>query len=212
MSGVHPGRRAAIYQRLLVAPNDPAGSPAHWFRLSWDGLHPGPLLHPDGKAAEENLPEFRLTLSDSRQAGAALATELGRRGWSLHACTTCVFWREQPQATPDGIASGRCTYKPDSFSTDAVPELMSQSALSLACPHWVAGGSAAPLPPASEAGRGKPAPSATGLWRMPAAVITGEQNSATALRSRSWRTSAVGTEPCSYRAGSPYRFDDLRHA
>ncbi len=198
MSGVHPGRRAAIYQRLLVAPRKPAGSPAHWFRLSWDGLAPGPLFHPDGKAAAVSLPEFRLTLSDSRQAGAELAHELGRRGRSLHACTTCAFWREQPQATPDGIASGRCAYRPDDIAPDSAPELMRQSALSLACPHWVAGGSAASLPPAGEAVSSKPAPSATGLWRRLAAFITGgqgrrERPAAFVLPAK---TSAVGTEPC----------------
>jgi len=198
MSGVHPGRRAAIYQRLLVAPRERAGLPARWFRLSWDGLPPGPIFHSDGKAAEENLPEFRLALSDSRQTGAALAHELGRRGWSLHACTTCAYWREQPQATPDGIASGRCTFMPDGISPDAVPELMSQSALSLACPHWVDGGSAASLPAASEVVRGKPAPPAPSLFRRLAALFTRKQGK----RDRPTvsvlpaKTNAVGTEPC----------------
>jgi hypothetical protein len=198
MSGIHPGRRSAVYQRLLIAPRERAESPATWYRLSWDGHAPGPLFHAEGNTLGDDLSEFRLALSESRQAGAELVRELGRRGWTLHACAACAFWREQPQATPDGIAAGRCAYRPDDISPGAAQELLSQSALSLACPQWLAADNAAPLPPAGETVSGEPAPPASSLWRRLVALLFRPQSARRriAVSVLPAKSTAVGTEPC----------------
>ena len=114
MSGIYPGERPAVYQRVLAVRVDRPDAPAHWFRLSWDQQPPGPLFHPDEPQAGDvdRLPTFRLAVTDARQTCILLASELAQRKWALHTCGTCAFWHRQQDATAGGDAAGQCGYRP----------------------------------------------------------------------------------------------------
>ncbi len=210
MSGIYPGERPAVYQRLLAAPVDMPHAQARRFRLDWEQQPPGPLFHSDGPPDDNvaTLPAFRLAVDDARDACSALAAELDQRGWSLHACGTCAWWRAQPSTTADGLSVGHCAYQPIADPPPATAQLAAQSSLAPACSHWRAAGDLAPFASdrrlnladsASQAPDDAAERSTPSLWqRLRARLLpqspTARPEPAPTLPLR--KVTAVGTEPC----------------
>lgn len=139
MSGIYPGDRSAVYQRVLGQQIEAADVPAQWLQVSWDGQPPGPLVSVDRGSEEAYcISDFRLVISDPREACRALAAELFARDMDLHACGSCGFWDEVTGTTADELPSGRCAFPVAGVEPAlAPPELAVQSAFSLACTHWI---------------------------------------------------------------------------
>ena len=151
MSGVFPGTRTLIYQRVRIRPlNEPASAAGNqppvtqsWARLLWYSDPPACVVELN------NGPLLRIPDPEGSDLGPRLQAGLAATGWELLTCGACAFW--QPlTATADGLALGRCTwhdrtadasiYEPtadrDVYSLDA---LAMQSLLALDCPHWQKG-------------------------------------------------------------------------
>jgi hypothetical protein len=154
MSGVAPGTRTQIFQRLQLDAID--SERQIWARLLWysepdlcmlylktgegDRWSPEPVLH-----LAEPLAEGRLV---SRLQEAAAAS-----GWQVRCCGTCQHWRSAATANPDGLPAGHCTWPGPGETSLADPALALQSALALSCGQWIAAGRApAGMPPAATEG------------------------------------------------------------
>lgn len=229
MSGIHPGRRSAVFQRLLVQQVDSSDSPALWLQVSWDGQPPGPAVHADRNSSEgSGITAFRLATPDPQKSYEALSGELKRVGFDLHACGACAFWDGMIGVTADGLPAGRCTYPVNEAEPVlAPPALAVQSAFSLACTHWTVGdkasaarisigdagdsphtNSAIPAPSTPEGPKRRPAPS---QWQRLHSLLTRSKSNSSDSRSKPIalpkKVTAVGTEPCFVCQGRIARLD-----
>ncbi len=128
MSGVFPGTRTMIYQRIRVAPFGASshGQPDHgapiqtwrWARVLW---YDDPrscvveLEAPDeAKAASQaNQPAAWLVrIADPEPANLAQLLEgaLAAVGWQWITCGSCAFWQPLAARTVDGLPTGRCMF------------------------------------------------------------------------------------------------------
>ncbi len=151
MSGVFPGTRTMVFQRLrvrsLAAPED---SPS-WVRLLW-------YDDPAACVVELSGPLLRIPDPHGPDFGARLQAGLAAAGFILLACNSCARWRPLAAATVDGLATGRCTYARGAGEDIPAPDaLAAQSQLALDCPHWQPAQARAAEPPVERAAE-QPAP------------------------------------------------------
>jgi hypothetical protein len=136
MSGVFPGTRTMVFQRVRVRATAPAAdAPANasaalpaWARLLW-------YDDPAACVLELNGPLLRIPDPQGADFGARLQAGLAAAGYELLACGACAHWQPLGGATTDGLATGRCTWQTDAAAT-ATQALNTQSLLALDCPHW----------------------------------------------------------------------------
>ena len=153
MSGVYPGTRTAIYQRLRLEPEAP-GEPPLWTTLLWYTDPPsaalyrresrpgeGPLLRLDSPLQPPGV-QWRL------QAG------LAPQGWRVATCGLCRYWQPTSLATEDGLTLGRCRWSPLPDEPATPDELALQSCLALRCDHFARQDEP---PPPPETGAAQPA-------------------------------------------------------
>ena len=158
MSGVYPGTRTQVYQRLrLLARADPAHqSPAEaacWALLLWyDNPRACLLVRQDPATGRlDSTPLLHIAEPDTATLQSRLAQALAPLGWQLHACGSCAHWRSGAGAAPadarttaDGLALGACHLRRADgtmSAPDAVPlVLQAQSHLALGCAHWLEAG------------------------------------------------------------------------
>jgi len=148
MSGVFPGARPLVWQRVRLVPahyaqaektarveQDPA---MQWAQLSW---------YADPAACELQLltqgepgqPVLRLHDPLAADFLDALQSALRAAGWQLHSCGTCHFWHACVAHTPDGLPLGRCHWASTAEGEVADTAAMArQSCLALGCTHWTA--------------------------------------------------------------------------
>lgn len=158
MSGVFPGTRTMLYQRVRLTPiltsshaqptvqtPDPVW---RWARLLWYNDPPSCVVELEGreetatKIADEQPGPWLVRIPDPELARLAQLLEeaLAAVGWRLVTCGRCAFWRPLAARTVDGLPTGRCTY---SSVEDAIAAsfavhsaLSAQSMLALACAAW----------------------------------------------------------------------------
>ena len=164
MSGVFPGTRTMVFQRVRVQPlehgDEPLGQP-QWVRLLW---------YEESAACGVELGTNLLRIPEplSGDFGEKLAEALASHGLRYTACGTCAFWQLAASKTADSLPAGRCTWTvgvaddcvgfacspqadsstskeagADTRSVDACgPKgLVVQSLLALDCSHWEPAGS-----------------------------------------------------------------------
>lgn len=149
MSGVFPGTRTMVFQRLRVRPHESTGAAA-WARLLW-------YDDPAACVVELNdAPLLRISDPQGEDFGARLRAGLAAGGYDLLACGSCAFWQPLAAVTPDGLALGRCTWQEaavqagtPAFQEGAPAVLSMQSLLALDCPHWQEAQGSAAAPPSS---------------------------------------------------------------
>ena len=214
MSGVFPGTRTMVFQRVRVQPHAAAG-PAGWARLLWYDdpaacvveLNNAPLLRiPDPQA------------EDTAGFAARLRAGLAAAGYDLLACGSCAFWQPLAAVTPDGLTLGRCKWQgtagaqasPPAFArpsgqavTPALPEgapdaLAMQSLLALDCPHWQEAQEPAAAPPGPAQAETMPPPMPKRAERE-----SDERWTWWGRLRRSWRERRPGSEP-----PAPARWED----
>ena len=131
MSGIYPGSRTRVYQRLLL---HRAQSTAQWYQLQWYSEPPAALLLP--QEGDEPMPAPVVTLRDPDPATLALTlyNALHQAKLRADACFACRHWQPLNLHTDDALPAGRCMWRnADASLPDA---LANQSALSLACLHF----------------------------------------------------------------------------
>lgn len=142
MSGVHPGSRTAMMQRirLLPLPSNPHGS--QWARLLWYASPPSCVLYLQAEGVEQwqEAPLVRIEnpLTD-HQFAQTLKAALAAVGWQPFTCGTCCHWQELRNArSEEELPLGRCSWETtDSRSLVSVPEtLRQQVVLAMGCPAW----------------------------------------------------------------------------
>ena len=154
MSGVSPGTRTRIMQRVRSAPlteTHPHGDVQDWLRLLWFA---GPdstdqaeqvqgatcLVQTRAKAGGDQWqsePLLRIVDTDVRRLVALLQAGLAQVDRQAVVCGTCVHWRPTAARQQDGLPLGECRAPcAEAGATDLPPALAGQSALALACPHW----------------------------------------------------------------------------
>jgi hypothetical protein len=148
MSGVFPGTRTMVFQRVRVRPlEQDEGTPAaaQWVRLLW-------YAEPPACAVELGANLLRIPEPLSGDFGARLAEALAANGLRYMACGNCAFWEAAAAKTADGLPAGRCTWRASVPGSAGVPDasvgdacapggLAVQSLLALDCSHWEPAGS-----------------------------------------------------------------------
>jgi hypothetical protein len=142
MSGVFPGTRTPIYQRLRLRSSQ--SQQVEWVQLLWYRDPPSAVLvarSEDGAAQTLlRLPDG-VTPSDLPAPLAEAVTSIDRR---LLACGICAHWQATQLTTDDGLPMGRCRWRlaldnpadPDEISADVPDVLGLQSCLALDCAHF----------------------------------------------------------------------------
>jgi hypothetical protein len=153
MSGIFPGTRTQLWQRLRLLPLEGAQQSACWALLLWyDTPRACVLVCQNPETAQlDATPLLRLEEPAPANLQARLASALAERGWQLYNCGACAHWRlgaESPanalQLTADGLALGACSLRraigPMHAPNAVPPALQAQSHLALGCAHWQAAG------------------------------------------------------------------------
>lgn len=147
MSGVYPGTRTPVYQRLRL--RSAHSSRVEWAQLLWYRDPPSAVLMARGQdgAAQPllHLPK------DAAPAGmpAPLAEAVASTGRRLMACGMCAHWQVTPLTTDDGLPMGHCRWRPTAAPSDMddaaaeplgdLPDVLGlQSCLALDCAHFSA--------------------------------------------------------------------------
>jgi hypothetical protein len=137
MSGVFPGTRTMVYQRVRVRPipregdNDPGAS--EWVRLLW---------YEEPAACVVEVGTTLLRIPDPLRGGfdVRLQEALAANGLEWVACGSCALWQPLTVQTADDLPAGRCTWKADGghAGEDAYASnmLTVQSLLALDCSYW----------------------------------------------------------------------------
>lgn len=150
MSGVYPGSRTAVMQRIRLLPLDGQDRPAQWARLLWYDEPPACVLYLQEGGTEqwEAHPLLRIENPLHADFGQAFHDALNAAGWRAFTCGECAHWQRLSAAhNLDGLPLGRCGWGVVSSDRVEMPEsLREQSVLALGCPAWTA--STTPQPPA----------------------------------------------------------------
>jgi len=151
MSGIFPGTRTPIFQRIQVVPVDQPVSTKQWLQLAWYADPPTCVAYaaPPGIAVDYTQPHVHLTeplAGDFNQRFQAALTDQRQQ---LVSCGSCRFWQPSAVVTLDQLPTGACGWQSEAQKNAALPPTLAlQSALALSCPHWqpiaTAGATAAP--------------------------------------------------------------------
>lgn len=159
MSGVFPGVRTQVFQRIALQPtrasssssapdtHQAAGPSGGWAQLFWYEAPPACVLYaptdaPHAEEAQANAPLVRFEEPQPDELVPALESALQTFGWQMVTCGRCRFWQNVPdgETTADGIPLGVCQWRDARENSEAPdPRLTSQSALALGCAHWEKG-------------------------------------------------------------------------
>jgi uncharacterized protein with PIN domain len=153
MSGVFPGTRTMVYQRVRLEPLDKPADRGRWARILWyddpaawvvELEASGAAVSPAAEATPAP-PRTLLRISEplAADAGRQLRRSLEAAGWQLRCCGTCASFQPLAATTPDGLSAGRCTWRSGDAVVQEVPSaLAAQSQLALACERWALTGGA----------------------------------------------------------------------
>jgi hypothetical protein len=137
MSGVFPGTRTMIYQRVRLAPLAATDAAlTRWARLLWYTAPPACVVELEANAATGSTAEaiVRIATPEAATLGAVLMESLAAAGWRLVTCGGCAHWRPHSARNLDDLPTGRCTWQRDATSPSS--DLAAQSLLALACDRW----------------------------------------------------------------------------
>jgi hypothetical protein len=138
MSGVFPGTRTAIFQRIrLRSLTGVEGLRTCWAQLLWYTEPAACSLFvalPDQQWAAAPLVHLTEPFDHFNQR---LQATLRAVGWQLEACGSCRFWQRGALMSADQLPVGHCTWSSNAQAPLALPPLLAiQSNLALRCVHW----------------------------------------------------------------------------
>lgn len=137
MSGVFPGARTQVYQRVRLTPIDGAAEGACWALFLWYDDPSSCVIYRQNNANGQldNLPLAQLSLSTGETLTRRLQEALNVAGWQMETCGACIHWRASISQESDQFPKGRCTLLPDNH--EAPPAVLAaQSFLALRCESW----------------------------------------------------------------------------
>lgn len=151
MSGVFPGARTRVFQRLRLVSiaafthQSHTNKAAQWAQLLWyetPGVCRLFLLENAGDNGRRASPLFEVTvesLEDTEEVGGhflhTLRAALDASGWRAEMCGNCRFWAQTDEVTADGLPLGECRWR-DADEPVEPGVLALQSALALGCEKW----------------------------------------------------------------------------
>jgi hypothetical protein len=140
MSGVYPGSRTVVMQRIQLLPQSGQERAPQWARLLWYSDPPSCVLtlQEQPSATELGTPILRLENPSAQTFVESFRKAVAAAGWTPFTCGHCVHWQPRHETTnEDGIVLGRCSWGEMKSNTVKMPEpLRLQSTLALACPAW----------------------------------------------------------------------------
>lgn len=141
MSGIFPGTRTQVYQRVRLQPLRQQTSGPIWAQIFWYENPHSCVVFLQTEAGEWASEPLVRVEAEATTIHHALAITLAEHGWQLTSCGTCRWWQRSDTITPDGLAAGLCQVAEET-------PLALQSSLALLCPHWTqnAGEHAEPPP------------------------------------------------------------------
>ncbi len=203
MSGVHPGSRTAIMQRIRLLPLAGNAQPPQWARLLWYSEPPGCVLYPQAEGSEQwqTTPLLHLADPTPHHFLSRLRSALAEIGWQPLACGSCQHWHFSPAlVNADNISLGYCRWQIPNTPVEPMPDgLRQQTALALGCPAWE-GGKPSQTALDGEAARQGISIQSRGLW---AQIKDWFHPSTATLPPSQWGEKIIersgvgaGTEPC----------------
>ena len=133
MSGIYPGSRTMIYQRLRLRHTQAESS--QWYQLQWY-TEPASALLLQLRENQPSTPVFRILAPEQPVFVHQLHEQLTASYLQAEACFACRNWQAQAVHTEDGLPAGRCRWNDDDATMPSA--IATQSALSLACDHFKA--------------------------------------------------------------------------
>lgn len=159
MSGVFPGTRTPVFQRVQIEQIESTPSDKQWLQLAWytdPAACVAYALSPD-ETVDGGEPRLQLSEPLTGDFNQRLQDALAAQHQRLRTCGSCRFWQARAIVTQDQLPTGVCGWQDTTTSAEAVPlTLALQSALALHCPHW------------------QPAQSAAGEARAPVVLDAGQ--------------------------------------
>ena len=140
MSGVFPGTRTMVYQRVRVM-RQASGCAAdvsqqRWARILWYDDPPACVVELEERQTLDTEPRLvRVPAPDPVTLTQVLPQALAAAGWELITCGGCIHWQPARSRTPDGLTTGHCTWQPPAGAA-VPPDLAVQSMFALACTQW----------------------------------------------------------------------------
>ncbi|MCB0123900.1 MAG: hypothetical protein KDE58_16715 [Caldilineaceae bacterium] len=140
MSGVFPGTRTPLYQRVQVEQQ----GERYWLQVLW---YENPLrivayhLTPAADTPDRE-PLFTVPVDAATALPQLLQTTLHNEGLTLRSCGSCARWQRMSGVTPDQLPLGRCRWQPGDTEEEIAEEaripllISSQSPLAPPCRHW----------------------------------------------------------------------------
>lgn len=214
MSGVFPGTRSQIFQRVRLQ-NMERAEEIRWAQILWMENPASCVVIARSNRSGEQEGEILLRLNEPKEGdlNLRLVEGLRQQGWQLRSCGTCHHWQPTTTFSVDGMQLGRCSLlrqPAEQVDTAMAPPdtLAMQSHLALDCTHWQAAQEQhqphqevlppAPLPKVAEVSESK-LKTLPRLQRRLSRWLRGETApTGTAWQQRLLERSGVGagTEPC----------------
>lgn len=140
MSGVFPGTRSQIFQRVRLQQIG-EGEAIRWAQIVWSEHPRSCAVVLRSNRSEQQAGELVVQLDPTAENfNDRLVTSLREQGWQLRTCGNCHHWQPTATTSADGIQLGRCTLlrqRTDTTESTTPPELLAvQSHLALDCVHW----------------------------------------------------------------------------
>lgn len=132
MSGVYPGTRTQVWQRIRLEPLEPGvnAEGSGWALIYWYDNPQAAVVSFQASGAPEAI---RLEEVPAEAIQPALDEALATRNVGAFVCGRCAFWQGSARGTVDGLTLGACQLRRD----EELPLLLSgQSTLALGCVHW----------------------------------------------------------------------------
>ena len=206
MSGVYPGSRTPVMQRIRLLPLGGDDRSPCWGRLLWYADPPSCVLQLQSEVSGQwqEAPVLRLENPLDGDFAYTLRQALAAAGWRIFICGHCRHWQPVLNTNnADGIPLGRCRWGTIASDALKMPEAQRyQSVLAPGCPAWQDAGEQAESPlalPAVEEVQSENLPK-LGLWKRIKTRLSGERPTP---QRPSWGEKIVersgvgaGTEPC----------------
>lgn len=142
MSGVFPGTRTPIFQRVQIEQIESTPSEKQWLQLAWyadPAVCVAYTVQP-GTAVDYTQPRLRLPEPLAGDFNQHLQEALAARQQRLVTCGSCRFWQRSNAVTPEQLPVGSCGWQGSTDQAEPLPTTLAlQSALALPCPHWQPG-------------------------------------------------------------------------
>ena len=140
MSGVFPGTRTMVYQRVRLRLLRDEQVTA-WARLLWYDDPPSCVVEVEERVDGGDVqmtPLLRIPDPGGAGFGSTLREALAAAGWQMLACGSCAHWQPLAAAlTSERLATGACDQR--GAEEEFPPLLAVQSLLALSCRQWQPG-------------------------------------------------------------------------